>query len=677
MRCSTQAESSSPSASRGQSRPGGDTALLVVLVYLYAHLVIDPPLVHHSLGVLNHYYPFSFHIGWAFFWEHLARPGGLVEYAVRLLSQFFELGWCGALILAIAAWHACWSTDACSRSAGRPRGHVLRFVPAILLLALYGGYNHPLGTVLSLLTGMTGFAAYARWAPQRTAPRITTLVLASALLYHIAGSGSLIFPVVVALYESMLLRRAAIAAAAVLCGVAVPWVAAALFALDTDQAYQGFLFFDPGLLPGKWPLVAALYLFFPLTLAGTALIQGMTSRVSRRRRGKAGADSPRDRRNDKCCSYARQSVGRQRKPRSGDRSYKEAADSGTSDDPRPTFLPSIMVTRCLQAALVLLGAAATAWFSLDSLTGTVLEIDNHCQHERWNEVLTAADSLPAGLYDVRCNRNVMLALHYTGRMGDEMFRYPQRPGVDLFRTPDGARDVGTYFQEGRLFLYMGHVNQAEKCFCEALETCGDMPAILENLALINVVKGRPETARIFLNALARHPLHRNAAREMLGRLGADPSMSGNPRVSGIRGNMAERDFVELDTGVEEFLLALLEKNPRNRIAFELLMAHYLSIGRPDGVVAALPRLKDFAYARVPRHYQEAAAVQSRSMGTPPAVPGYQLDGAVVDRANQFANIAALAGNQRGAMQTALAAGFGDSYFFYLAFGVSGLRHDEQ
>ena len=641
MCSSPQAESSSPKRRWDPSRYGGDTAVFVLLVYLYVWLVIDPHLIHHSLGILSYYYPFSFHTGGAFLREHLVRPGGLVEYAVRLLSQFFEFGWCGALVLAAFAWHTCWSTDALSRSVGRPRGHVLRYVPALLLLAVYGSYSHPLGAVLSLSVGLTGFVAYVRWAPQKTLPRIATLVLASALLYHFAGSGGLVFPVMVAIYELLVSRRPIVAAVGLCSGAIFPWLAATLFCLDIDWAYGGFFLSDPGLLPGRWPLALAPYLFFPVTLAGTALAQSIlakrVSRGSKRRRGKTGAGTP-----------------------------------------KRSFLPqSIMATRCLQAALVLLGAAATAWFSLDTLTRTVLEIDDHCQHERWVEVLAAADRLPADFYDVRCNRNVMLALHHTGRLGDEMFRYPQRPGVDLFRTPDDVRDLGTDFQEGRLFLDMGQVNQAEKCFCEALETCGDMPAILEHLALINVVKGRPETARIFLNALARHPLQRHSAREMLARLEADPQWDDDPRVSRIRGNMAERDFVALNTGVEQFLFALLDKNPRNGMAFELLMAHYLIIGRPDGVVAAFPQLKGLSYTRVPRHYQEAAAIHARSTGAQPTVSGYELDAVVLARADQFANIIASTRNQPRAEQMALAAGFGDTYFFYLAFGVSGLRQDEQ
>jgi hypothetical protein len=53
------------------------------------------------------------------------------------------------------------------------------------------------------------------------------------------------------------------------------------------------------------------------------------------------------------------------------------------------------------------------------------------------------------------------------------------------------------------------------------------------------------------------------------------------------------------------------------------------------------------------------------------IPGYELDAAVLARADQFARLTAAARNREGAIQSALAAGFGDSYFFYWAFGFSG------
>jgi len=128
-------------------------------VYVYVWLVIDPRLVHHSLGIFTYYFPFSFSTGWPFFREHLGRPGGPAEYAARFLSQLYCFGWAGALIVCAGGLVMCLSTDVLTGLAshrwdmqmphrmGGPRGMVLRYVPAVLLLVMYGGYTQPLSTM--------------------------------------------------------------------------------------------------------------------------------------------------------------------------------------------------------------------------------------------------------------------------------------------------------------------------------------------------------------------------------------------------------------------------------------------------------------------------------------------------------------------------------------------------
>jgi hypothetical protein len=253
-----------------------------------------------------------------------------------------------------------------------------------------------------------------------------------------------------------------------------------------------------------------------------------------------------------------------------------------------------------------------------------------------------------------------------------MFHYPQTTGVDLYSTPKAARDAGSYFQESRLFLYLGHVNQAERCAYEALETTGNLPAVLRQLALINIVKDRPETARVFLNALDKKLFHRRTATEMLRRLDEDPRLENDPHVREIRRAAVGKDSVSLDTSVESFLQALLETNPGNKMAFEFLMAHYLCIARPDKVAASVQDLKNLGYPAIPRHYQEAILVHSSLTGSPPRATGYPMDSEIIERARQFMEIQAGAASAEGAAQRALAAGFGNTYFFYFAYGASGL-----
>jgi hypothetical protein len=231
-------------------------------------------------------------------------------------------------------------------------------------------------------------------------------------------------------------------------------------------------------------------------------------------------------------------------------------------------------------------------------------------------------------------------------------------------TPPEMRDQGSKYQESRLLLELGQVNLAEADAHDALESCGDLPAVLEQLAIIYIVKGQPDPARVFLHALAQHPLQAGLARGMLKRLAADPRLEDDPRVSRIRRNMLLKDNFLSASGAEQILEPLLERNPQNMLAFHLLMARYLSALRPDKVLAGLQRQEGLEPARLPRRYQEAVLVAA-------GIPGGERYGVapdVIERARQFRRILGKAGSQEDAATAALNAGFGDSYFFYYAFG---------
>lgn len=632
-----------------------ETPLLVLLSYLYVWLVIDPRLIHHNLGIFVPYRNFAFQTGWPFLSEHLVRPGGVVEYMARLLSHWYAFGWAGALIVTGAAWIAGLFAERLVRRAGWPGGRALCYAAAAIVLLMHGGYSHPLRPVLSLLAGLAGFALWTylgRRAGQATPAgrpvdaevsggkrasrsRMATFLVAFLALYQIAGAGSLVFPALVAVDEVLLGRRRAFAALAVVTGLVVPWAWGTLLGVDPGEAFAGFLVSDPGGSPGNWPYTLALYVFFPTVLAGAALWSPSRAVAT----SPAGKSGPRG-------------IIRLRGPE------------------RRRRLFGTWPTRPLRTGAVIAVAGALAWSSLNSFTRTMLELDYHSQHEQWGEVLRLADRLPPGVYNVRCSRNVLLALCHTGRLGDEMCRYGLRVDADMFSTPKRHQDFGTHYQESRLLLEIGQVNEAEKAACEALEISGGLPAVLQHLAMISVVRDRPETARVLLRALARQPFQGRAAREMLLRLDEDPRLEDDPRVAQWRANMVDRDRVTPHENLETLFQASLDKNPHNRMAFALLMAHYLTAQRPDKVAANLPRLREFSYAAVPRLYQEACVIAAGASESPPSIPGFGIDPQVLQRANDFRRIIAGAASPPDAAVAAAEAGLGDSYFFYFTFGIS-------
>jgi hypothetical protein len=290
----------------------------------------------------------------------------------------------------------------------------------------------------------------------------------------------------------------------------------------------------------------------------------------------------------------------------------------------------------------------------------------------WPEVLAAADAFSDHTYSTRRNRNILLALYHTGRLGDRMFCYPQAPDVNLYNTRVSGEDCHSYLQEAQFYLDVGQVNHAEKCLYEALSATGELPLILRQLAMINVIKQQPETARVFLHALEKMPLQDRAANEALRHLNEDPQWNDDPRVQQIRDWMLRADTASTTIDYEATLLALLEQDPDNQMAFEFLMAHYLQTVRLEKVIDNLDALSRFEYEKIPRHFQEAILIHAGKIRKPAADLGYDLERENLERAALFFEIIERAPNDEQARQMAIDVGLGDSYFFYYRFGESGL-----
>jgi len=619
-------------------RLGLDTGLFFLLFYLYVWLVIDSRLIYQSLGIRTFFPDFSFSSGWAFLGEHLGRPGGLVEYVARFLTQLFCFGWAGSLMVTATALAACLATDVLARLAGGTRGMVARFVPAMVLLMFYGGYHHPLRTILSVLVGLACFALYLRWVGRGPAKRSAVFLVACVALYCLADTAGLLFATLVAIHEFLIRRRPLAGMAALLLGLAMPGVVGKmLFGLAVKGAYGGFLFLDPGVLASGRVYTVVLYVFFPAILVGFVLQRVVLA--------------------------GRASRARDRSAPEADASNRAASGSFRQERRK----------RLLQTVAVFLAAGAVGRFWLDAPVRAALLIDYYCERGKWLEVLDAADNVPPGTYFARYNRDIMLALHHTGRLGDEMFRYPQISGEEWFETLGrGGQHPYHYVQDSRFFLELGHVNRAERCLHEALEGMGESPTILRHLALINIVKDRPETASMFLRALAKNPLHCRGARELLERLEKDPYQQSDARVRELRRAMVTKDDLSYGVDAEAFLQELLQQNPHNRIAFDFLMAYYLYSAQSEKVVANLGLLENFGYGEIPRHYQEAIVIRSNATGQRVSDSPYTLSPEVIRRADEFAWIQAHAADRKEVADLRVEAGLSDSYYFYFTYGASGL-----
>jgi hypothetical protein len=262
---------------------------------------------------------------------------------------------------------------------------------------------------------------------------------------------------------------------------------------------------------------------------------------------------------------------------------------------------------------------------------------------------------------------------------ERLFAYPVLPGEGIFdASPD---HLGRLVATSDLLFELGCLNGAEQLAHEALEVYGTRPSLLRRLFLIDMAKDRPAAAGVFLERLGRGLVMGEWVAAVRRQLETDPTLSGEPRVARARALYPPLDYPAYAFLPEETLLQLLRHQPRNRMAFEYLLAHYLLTGQLDKVAGGVRRLDEFpeAYPRpaIPRHCEEALLILSARVGVQPSralelvPPGRQIRPQTAAAFGRFSAALAAHPADRAGLRASLDEDLRDTYWrFYALAGMA-------
>jgi hypothetical protein len=329
-----------------------------------------------------------------------------------------------------------------------------------------------------------------------------------------------------------------------------------------------------------------------------------------------------------------------------------------------------------RVALHLVGVAVTAALCL-MLSRTQAHDERalhyYARQRNWDHVLALAHRMRGAHRFTRCGVfDINRALAHTGRLGSELFAFPQDDFKTLYMRFDDMSGRLTRAKALELYLDLGCLNAAEQNAYELLAHEGPSPPVLEALVRIHLAKGQYEPARVFFQALRKYAGCRPYVRRWQ-PLVVDPARAEtDPLLQSWRLARPLRDDTSL--GISPLALRnLLEDKPDHRLAFEYLMACILLRNERAELIRRLPLLKPLGYQQLPRHYAEALLVQSLKTGTPPETQGWTIDPDVQRQFWEIRNtVTATRGDDRMLFQT-LAPKYGDTYMFYSMFHLCGLK----
>jgi hypothetical protein len=527
---------------------GLGVSALFVLFFAYVGLRVEPAVQYRHQSPV-------FLLTASFFEPHLTYPGGLLDYGSAFVSQFNAFNWLGAAIDSILALVAL------AGSAGllaRVNGSKPRLLPLALaflvILACEQYQSSSLPMSLGMVIALLATVCYLRWTSSRLRP--FTGWACAAGIFYVAG----LWPALLFWVLSALLDREQTRPGRYLV-MALPLGAIAGLWLLCFRGIDSKLVLNPWRTEGVWRLLAlGLYLYVPVSCMGLLVAQ--------------------------------------RWPRHLHKKASRPGHPATERQGSPT--PGFQVAAT--AAVLVLGWLSV-WAAFPVSRKQVAQIDCYAQTGDDSRVLEVAGELRSKDMDAAVEARLHLALWHRGKLAEDIFTYRNQSLWDLMPGLQGG--LNSCRAQSRTFYEMGLVSEAEHMAHEALEAEGERPDLLWLLARINVLKGRPKAARVFLKVLGQTLFQRQQANEYRQRLEVDPQLSGDPELADIRSRMLTNDVAHQEFPADTMLLQMLERNSTNQMAFEYLMVNYLLELKIDKLVDRLWQLDSFRYAHIPRHFEEA------------------------------------------------------------------------
>jgi hypothetical protein len=602
------------------------TVAFLALVFGLVFWQIEPPLQFHARSPI-------FFTGQDYLWEFLDYPGGPVHYLASFLQQFYQQPWAGAAVTTFLTWGVCGLIGSVLRPVAGSWTGQIRWLAALPLLLTQSRYVFPwMEFSLALLGALAATVLYLGTHGRRPAVRAGCFLVLAIPLFYLVGGLFLGFALWCALVEVLRSQswrwRSGLGLGFAVMGGLLPWLASrTVFLIPTAQAYG--LWLPHGIDEHRsW---AAVALLAAITLAIICRAGSWFLRVPT------------------AVSLARRAAGR----RSG------------------LFMWEALQRPPRVWAAGFIGTIAVAgFFALwDGQAKLRVQVDFHSHHRQWETVLALAPRVaspdPAVVSDI--NR----ALAHTGRLITEMFSHPQRDGMDFWFYLRKDLPTDRLIKASDLLFDLGQINRAERMAGEAMEFGGYRPAVLQRLALIQVLKGEPQSARLFLHRLARTLTHRAWARRTLAELEHDPDLLACEETNAVRPFVLRTDYVG-DYGTEALLYQVLQDNLQNRLAFEYLIAHYLLTQQPERTIPWIGQLNRHGYTGIPRHHEEGILLhQWLNKDQVVNLHGHHLNPHVAAEFRRFNQQLRIFGTNVAGAMPALRSEFGHTYWYYYMFGCSG------
>jgi hypothetical protein len=582
-------------------------------LFLFIWLWINPRLIFQNLEPV-------FFKGAGFFMTTVTAPGGLTDYMAALIAQFYLIPWAGSLLITLQLIGVAWLSKSALQKILKSSVRSFHLLPSVLLLILYTRYQFTPVTTAEMLIFCIGLNFYLNHSELRTHLRALSAILICGILYLTASGALIVFAVSCTGFEitnrkSPWKIRLPFSAGCLLAGLLIPVLVYELFYIGpANEIFSGMLPFRSGPF---LVIESCLWLFFPAVIIIRNMMPGRVQPVT------------------------------------------------ATGWPRIMRIPFRWFTGKYrlwnQTAMIIIGTGVALLLTLNRTGRTLMLIDYDAQYGRWTRILTRGQQHPVNNESV--NIQINRAMAQLGILAEDLFSFPQLYGVNgLF--PTDSVSLMSRIQTSDLWFELGHLNCSLRWAYEGVSMHGETRRNLQRIAEINLIEGNEAHAGIARSKMDQTILNKSWTESK--NIGRNEMPLSGKKLSPIREKMPQNDFIILNTEPHLELIALLENHPDNQMAFEYLMAYFLLSNQLVDFIKNLYRIKQFHYAHLPRHFEEAILLfKMLNKESPVDLSQYEIRPSTVRRFLDFDQSLKQAGSDRSKLQQLLTRSRAkNTYWFY-------------
>jgi hypothetical protein len=539
-----------------------------------------------------------------YFQKHLQKPGALLEYAGRFLTQFYHGRLIGSLIIAVVLTLPVLVVKSINMRfvKGLPYSVHLMMLPSLLLLLMQANYYHlmefNLGFIMVLLLYLLLLKSSEKYF------RILCL-LVFPLVYYLIGAYAFLFILIYIIHQLFIEKDKA----GFVCSLLI-----LLTAILTFIIFWKIIFYQPvqQLLLSPLPVIDnPLYRNVFIVLSGFIAFYPLVILAVKNIRGR--------RLNSNLYSY---------------------------------------LSLALFSALIVFFLVRT----YNPQTARVVELERLIFSGKYDEAVKAQEERPARNLIGEYFYNI--ALSETDQLCDRLFHGPQDFLAGSLVLPWG--DI--HLNRGAYFYYaIGLINEAHRWAYEEMVVFGYRPQNIELLVKTSLINGDYAQSGKYINILKKTIFYRRWAKEYEKMTGNPDLIRSNPELGAkIRLLPGTNFFIQFNEPQNNLPL-ILEGKPDNRKAIEYYLAGLLLTKKVEIAVSNITNMKGSGYTTIPRHLEEAVMIYFNSTGKYPDLGGLTISNDTRTRFNQYFTTYQSARNIPSTLQEKMQKGFGDTFWYYFHF----------